>query len=100
MGVFFDEPTYPVIDKAPHFWKTVGNFNWKDWATFAGTTAACYPFGWAVGVAPKIPKQSALMGATIGALGGFMLAHQQSAGRLMGFFPNDKEVETGLASKR
>ena len=27
----------------------VGNFNWKDWATFAGTTAACYPFGWAVG---------------------------------------------------
>ncbi len=22
MGVFFDEPTYPVIDKAPHFWKT------------------------------------------------------------------------------
>jgi len=32
------------------------------------------------GVAPKVPKQSALMGATIGALGGFMLAHQQSAG--------------------
>ena len=22
MGVCFDEPTYPVIDKAPHFWKT------------------------------------------------------------------------------
>ena len=83
----------------------VGNFNWKDWATFAGTAAACYPFGWVVGkacmfapllkknphcrshvhflsagVAPKVPKQSALMGATIGALGGFMLAHQQSAG--------------------
>ena len=22
MGVFFDEPKYPVIDKAPKFWKT------------------------------------------------------------------------------
>ena len=22
MGVFFDEPDYPVIDKAPQFWKT------------------------------------------------------------------------------
>ena len=78
------------------------------------------------GVKPKVPKQSALMGATIGALGGFMLAYQQSsgmccwlcnnvaeyqtgllehllliyiAGRLMGFFPNDKEVETALAKK-
>lgn len=30
----------------------VGNFNWKDWATFAGTSAACYPFGWAVGQFP------------------------------------------------
>ena len=75
MGVFFDEPGYPVIDKAPRFWKTgdlcgtwatavvavkrtysdldgrsaVGNFSWKDWATFAGTGAVCYPFGWAVG---------------------------------------------------
>ena len=77
MGVFFDEPGYPVIDKAPQFWKTgdlvnrlcfvlaeglalrtdcdnvatfaVGNFNVKDWATFAGVPAVCYPFGWAVG---------------------------------------------------
>ena len=32
------------------------------------------------GVKPKVPKQSALMGATIGALGGFMLAYQQSSG--------------------
>ena len=31
------------------FADAVGNFNWKDWATFAGTSAACYPFGWAVG---------------------------------------------------
>ena len=29
----------------------VGNFNLKDWATFAGVPAVCYPFGWAVGKA-------------------------------------------------
>eukprot|EP00891_Asterochloris_glomerata_P005947 jgi/Astpho2/5947/Aster-x1317 len=59
MGVFFDVPPYPVIDKAPGFWKTA-------------------------------------MAATIGALGGFMLAYQNSSGRLMGFFPNDSEVESNL----
>ena len=32
------------------------------------------------GVGPKVPKQSAIMGAMIGGLGGFMLAYQQSAG--------------------
>lgn len=92
------------------FVDTVGNFSWKDWATFAGTSAACYPFGWAVGkcafalltvirmvrlhisahtlpltgVGPKVPKQSAIMGAMIGGLGGFMLAYQQSAGESHG----------------
>ena len=61
------------------------------------------------------------MATIIGGLGGFMLAYQQSSGmqqtqihtsfvdltallcctgRLMGFFPNDKEVETGLANKQ
>jgi len=100
MGMFFDEPGYPVIDKAPQFWKTVGNFNVSDWATFAGVPAVCYPFGWAVGAGAKLPKQSAVMATIIGGLGGFMLAYQQSSGRLMGFFPNDKEVETGLANKR
>lgn len=32
------------------------------------------------GVGPKVPKQSAIMGAMIGGLGGFMLAYQQSSG--------------------
>ena len=75
-----------------------------------------------IGAGAKLPKQSAVMATIIGGLGGFMLAYQQSsgrqnescmgfvtfkpklascyAGRLMGFFPNDKEVETGLANKR
>lgn len=31
-------------------------------------------------------------GGLIGVMGGFMYAYQNSAGRLMGFFPNDGEV--------
>lgn len=31
-------------------------------------------------------------GGLIGLMGGFMYAYQNSAGRLMGFFPNDDEV--------
>lgn len=31
-------------------------------------------------------------GGLIGLMGGFMYAYQNSAGRLMGFFPNDNEV--------
>jgi len=36
------------------------------------------------------------MAAAIGAAAGFCLAYQRSAGRLMGFLPNDREVEAGL----
>ena len=77
MGVIFDEPKYPVIDKAPGFLKTgkceeesimlvsarsslsdleseivlhaVRNFSMSDYTTFAGTTALCAPFGYLVG---------------------------------------------------
>lgn len=31
-------------------------------------------------------------GGLIGLMGGFMYAYQNSAGRLMGFFPNEDEV--------
>jgi predicted Rossmann-fold nucleotide-binding protein len=31
-------------------------------------------------------------GGLIGVMGGFMYAYQNSAGRIMGFFPNDAEV--------
>jgi NADH-ubiquinone oxidoreductase complex I, 21 kDa subunit len=37
-------------------------------------------------------RPSAVMGAIIGATAGFMLAYQNSGGRLMGFVPNDEEV--------
>lgn len=45
-----------------------------------------------LGIKPGIKGPSMVTGGMIGLLGGFMYAYQNSAGRLMGFFPNDGEV--------
>lgn len=45
-----------------------------------------------LGIKPGIRGPSMVTGGLIGAMGGFMYAYQNSAGRLMGFFPNDDEV--------
>jgi hypothetical protein len=37
-------------------------------------------------------RPSGVMGAIIGGIAGFMLAYQNSGGRLMGFVANDEEV--------
>ena len=52
------------------------------------------------GLRTRTPRPAAAAAALIGAAAGFCLSYQQSAGRLMGFLPNDREVEVGLASKR
>lgn len=44
------------------------------------------------GIKPNIRGPSMVTGGLIGLMGGFMYAYQNSAGRLMGFFPNDDEV--------
>jgi len=99
MGVIFDEPKYPVIDKAPGFWKTVGNYSLSDYTTLLGATALCAPYGYYVGSPSNMRMSSMWAGLTIGATAGFIMAYQNSAGRLMGLKPNDKEVETGLAKR-
>ena len=45
-----------------------------------------------VGIKPGIKGPSMVTGGLIGLMGGFMYAYQNSAGRLMGFFPNEGEV--------
>lgn len=44
------------------------------------------------GIKPGIRGPSMVTGGLIGLMGGFMYAYQNSAGRIMGFFPNDNEV--------
>lgn len=45
-----------------------------------------------LGIKPGIKGPSMVTGGLIGVMGGFMYAYQNSAGRLMGFFPNENEV--------
>jgi hypothetical protein len=45
-----------------------------------------------IGIKPGIKGPSMVTGGLIGLMGGFMYAYQNSAGRLMGFFPNEGEV--------
>lgn len=44
------------------------------------------------GIKPGLKGPSMVTGGLIGLMGGFMYAYQNSAGRLMGFFPNEGEV--------
>lgn len=50
-------------------------------------------------VSGTILRSSLATGVAIGAFAGFLYAYQSSAGRLMGFFPNEKEVSTAAAQQ-
>ena len=95
----FDQP-------APFRVPAVSNFNLTDWGIFAGLTAVSFPLGYAAGASPSpsfakisgnMGRPSAMAATFMGALAGFMLAYQNSSGRLMGFNPNAAEV---AAAKR
>ncbi|AQK52453.1 hypothetical protein ZEAMMB73_Zm00001d050384 [Zea mays] len=76
------KPEYPVVDRNPAFTKVVGNFSALDYMRLSTIS----------GIKPGIRGPSMVTGGLIGVMGGFMYAYQNSAGRLMGFFPNDAEV--------
>ncbi|OAY70749.1 NADH-ubiquinone oxidoreductase 20.9 kDa subunit [Ananas comosus] len=86
------KPEYPVIDRNPPFTKTVANFSALDYLRLSTITAVSVTVGYLSGIKPNIRGPSMVTGGLIGIMGGFMYAYQNSAGRLMGFFPNDAEV--------
>ncbi|GKE41801.1 NADH-ubiquinone oxidoreductase [Tanacetum coccineum] len=83
------KPEYPVIDRNPPFTKTVVDFNTLDYLRL---TTISVTVGYLSGIKPGIRGPSMVTGGLIGVMGGFMYAYQNSAGRFMGFFPNDVEV--------
>ncbi|KAB2637611.1 hypothetical protein D8674_028145 [Pyrus ussuriensis x Pyrus communis] len=85
------KPEYPVIDRNPPFTTVVGNFGTLDYFRFATITGVSVTVGYLSGIKPGIRGPSMVTGGLIGVMGGFMYAYQNSAGRLMGFFPNDDE---------
>ncbi|KAI3936744.1 hypothetical protein MKW92_026410 [Papaver armeniacum] len=86
------KPEYPVIDRNPAFTKTVGNFNTLDYLRLITISGVSVTVGYLSGIRPNIRGPSMVTGGLIGVMGGFMYAYQNSAGRLMGFFPNEDEV--------
>ncbi|XP_048447394.1 uncharacterized protein LOC103936806 isoform X1 [Pyrus x bretschneideri] len=90
------KPEYPVIDRNPPFTTVVGNFSTLDYFRFATITGVSVTVGYLSGIKPGIRGPSMVTGGLIGVMGGFMYAYQNSAGRLMGFFPNDDEDKTSI----
>jgi len=116
------KPEYPVVDRNPAFTKVVGNFSALDYMRLSTISAVSVTVGYLsgsspsldspprtlslpvhprseaqtrarrAGIKPGIRGPSMVTGGLIGVMGGFMYAYQNSAGRLMGFFPNDAEV--------
>ncbi|URD93484.1 NADH-ubiquinone oxidoreductase complex I, 21 kDa subunit [Musa troglodytarum] len=86
------KPEYLVVDRHPPFTKTVANFNTLDYLRLLTITGVSVTVGYLSGIKPNVRGPSMVTGGLIGVLGGFMYAYQNSASRLMGFFPNDDEV--------
>ena len=87
----------------------VANFSLDDWVLFGGVTGISFPLGYYAGVtrSPAFSKVSGAMarpsmwaGAAMGLTAGFMLAYQNSSGRLMGLKPNEAEVRAQLPPAR
>ncbi|CAN4102643.1 unnamed protein product [Withania somnifera] len=87
-----EKPEYPVVDQNPLFTKTVANFNTLDFLRLTTITGISVTVDYISGIKPGIRGPSMVTGGLIGLMGSFMYAYQNSAGRLMGFFPNEGEV--------
>ncbi|XP_073101225.1 uncharacterized protein [Elaeis guineensis] len=86
------KPENPEVDRNLPFTKTVANFNTLDYLRLFTITGVSVIVGYLSGIKPNIRGPSMVTGGLIGLTGGFMYAYQNSAGCLMGFFPNDAEV--------
>eukprot|EP00276_Gloeochaete_wittrockiana_P016280 CAMPEP_0184348366 /NCGR_PEP_ID=MMETSP1089-20130417/27596_1 /TAXON_ID=38269 ORGANISM="Gloeochaete wittrockiana, Strain SAG46.84" /NCGR_SAMPLE_ID=MMETSP1089 /ASSEMBLY_ACC=CAM_ASM_000445 /LENGTH=117 /DNA_ID=CAMNT_0026680035 /DNA_START=88 /DNA_END=442 /DNA_ORIENTATION=+ len=84
-------PKYPVIDASPSLATIVGNFNSSEWNTVLLSVLASLPVGY-LSARGALRLPSTYFAGGVGLFGGFLLAFQQSAGRLVGYLPNDAEV--------
>eukprot|EP01018_Ginkgo_biloba_P028482 Gb_35722 [translate_table: standard] len=87
------KPQFPVIDKNPPFTKAVANFSLLDYLRMTTITSVSIPVGYLAGRSCNLRGPSMCTAGLIGFMGGFMFAYQNSAGRLMGLFPNDEDVK-------
>lgn len=80
---------------------TVSNYNVTDWSIVGALTAIGYPIGYASAGNPSPPfarlggnmaRPTAVVASALGGLAGFMMAYQNSWGRLTGYAENSADV--------
>ena len=76
------QPQFRVVNPKPSFGDTLANFKPGDLATWGTITAVSLPFGYIVGKPIRGP--TVVLTGIIGGLGGFLMAYQNSYGRLTG----------------
>ncbi|KAG8760659.1 hypothetical protein FRC14_002340 [Serendipita sp. 396] len=91
-------PPYPVIDTDPHAFRVVRYFRTRDYATW-GTTAVGIPAAFYVwGRFDPMPSMSRpqtralyMIATSLGVMGGFLMAYQNSSKRFWGWTENNRE---------
>ncbi|CAN0064249.1 unnamed protein product [Ectocarpus sp. 6 AP-2014] len=78
----FEDPKFPVTDPAPGMGTVFGNLNATDVATVVVATAGSA--AWCFKGVKGVRGPNAVVGASLGLMGGLMLAGQNSFGRLTG----------------
>ncbi|CAI5721679.1 unnamed protein product [Peronospora effusa] len=88
-------PRFPVIYKEPTFEQVYENINQADVIQSVAVGLVSFPLGYIVAhqLNQRLARPGMWFTGIIGALGGAMLAYQNSSLRLQGFGRNDKETE-------
>lgn len=76
------QPRFRVVNPKPSSGDVLGNFKPGDLMTWGTVTAVSLPFGYLVGKPIRGP--TVVLTGIIGGLGGFLMAYQNSYGRLTG----------------
>ncbi|CAI5732646.1 unnamed protein product [Peronospora destructor] len=95
-------PRFPVIYKEPTFQQVYENISQADMIQSAAVGIVSFPLGYIVArqLNHSLARPGMWFTGVIGALGGAMLAYQNSSLRLQGFGRNDKEVARYQAIKQ
>eukprot|EP00250_Pteridium_aquilinum_P015509 c22626_g1_i1 orf=62-355(+) len=92
MGITYEEPKYPVIDRDPTVSSIYSNFNITDYLRITTFTSASLVYGYLAGGSCNMRGPSMYTAGLLGLAGGIMYAYQNSTFRLMGHYPNHEDL--------
>eukprot|EP00026_Physarum_polycephalum_P020172 Phypoly_transcript_22579.p1 GENE.Phypoly_transcript_22579~~Phypoly_transcript_22579.p1 ORF type:complete len:147 (+),score=15.69 Phypoly_transcript_22579:85-525(+) len=83
---------YPIIHPSPSFGLLMSSMRFKDYLAWGAVAGAAIPTGLIMGSPLRIPTVKVCL--SIGVVGGFILALQNSYNRLAGFSENSSELRS------